>query len=105
MIGKLQELILMACVRAGPEALPSEIYERVSDGRPGAAFGAVYTTLGRMAGKAGLVEESVKVDEAGRERRAFTVTQRGRAELAAAVRATAVIGGYQIGGGFDVALT
>jgi hypothetical protein len=97
MIGKLEEIVLMACVRAGSDSIPSAIYERVLAGQKSAAFGAVYTTLGRMALK-GLVEEGSR-DHGGRLRRTFTITGKGRASLDEAIQATARIGGFSIGGG------
>lgn len=96
MIGKLEELTLMACVRAGDEAVPSAIYERVLQGQESAAFGAVYTTLTRLA-KKGMLAEGVRL-EAGRERRVFTITGAGRKALAEAVTAVAKVGGYAPGG-------
>jgi DNA-binding PadR family transcriptional regulator len=101
-IGKLEELTLMAALRAGSEALPSEIYQRVQGGQKSAAFGAVYTTLTRLTVK-GFLKETVRRDDAGRERRAFTISAGGRAALAEALQATAKIGGLSLGG-WDVAV-
>lgn len=96
MIGKLEEIVLMALVRTGSDAVPSAVYERVTQGQKSAAFGAVYTTLGRMAAK-GLVTEGVR-EVNGRERRTFTITGKGRAALDEALNATATIGGFKVGG-------
>lgn len=97
MIGKLEELTLLACLRAGREAVPSEIYARVIEGQKGAAFGAVYTTLSRLAAKRFLKETAIK-DEAGRARRAFTINAAGRQALQEALDATQVIGQFLPGG-------
>jgi hypothetical protein len=100
-IGKLEELTLLACLRAGAEALPSSIYERVLTGQKSAAFGAVYTTLTRLRDKK-FLEEGAKVDGAGRERRTFTITGSGRSALAEALNAAATVGGFPTLGGADV---
>jgi predicted transcriptional regulator len=101
-IGKLEEFILMASLRAGPEALPSQIYLRVCEGQPKAAFGAVYTTLTRLEKKK-LLAETSRVDDAGKKRRAFTITGTGRSALQEALQATASIGGYPVPGGVHAA--
>lgn len=101
MIGKLEELTLLACLRAGEDALPSAIYERVLSGQKTAAFGAVYTTLTRLRDKKFLAE-GAKVDSAGRDRRTFTITGTGRTALAEALNASAAVGGFPNLGGTDV---
>ena len=92
MVGKLEELVLAAAIRAGENALASEIFERLVIGKPDAAFGAVYTTLTRLTTK-GYVEERKKTDEAGRDRRTFSVTGIGRLALIESYNATASIAG------------
>jgi len=92
MIGKLEELTLLACIRAGDDALPSAIYRRLLAGQKNAAFGAIYTTLGRMADKK-LVAESTTIDDHGRERRTFTITGEGRTALQEALSASQKIAG------------
>jgi len=93
MIGKLEELTLLACLRAGREALASEIYVRVAEGQTKAAFGAVYTTLTRLKDKKFVSETSI-ADNAGRSRRAFSITGQGKSALAEALEASAKIGGW-----------
>jgi len=101
MIGKLEELTLLACIRAGENALPSAIYARVLAGQRSAAFGAIYTTLDRLAKKEFLSESTV-VDASGRERRAFTISGKGRLALSEALRASAAVGQFDPMGGLDV---
>jgi predicted transcriptional regulator len=100
-IGKLEELTLLACLRAGNDALASAIYERVLSGQQNAAFGAVYTTLTRLTKKK-LLDESAVKDGRGRERRGFTITGAGRRALAEALNASATVGGLSQAGGADV---
>ncbi|MEA3014199.1 MAG: Transcriptional regulator PadR-like family [Sphingomonadales bacterium] len=98
MIGKFEELVLLACIRAGDKALPSAIYQRLLAGQKTAAFGALYTTLGRMADKK-LVAEVAITDGKSRERRAFTITGEGQKALRDALEASRAIGGIaEIGG-------
>ncbi len=101
MLGKLEEEVLLAALQAGPDALPSEIYTRL-EGAAGqrkiASFGAVYTTLGRMAVKK-LLTESVKTDPAGRARRAFTVSALGRTALTDSMNRLRSLGGFALAGG------
>ncbi|WP_162248239.1 MULTISPECIES: PadR family transcriptional regulator [unclassified Sphingomonas] len=93
MIGKLEELTLLACIRAGEDAVPSAIYEvMMVVGQPIAGFGAVYTTLGRLA-KKGLLRERSVTDAQGRERRSFSITVSGRAALNESVGASTRIAG------------
>ncbi|CAD7336024.1 hypothetical protein FIM10_03970 [Sphingomonadales bacterium 56] len=100
MIGKFEESVLLAVMQAGEQALPSEIHARlegVSGGKP-PAFGAVYTTLGRMAAK-GLVEEATKLDEAQRKRRCFTISGAGRRALTESMQQIRALGGFALAGG------
>ena len=101
MIGKLEELTLLACLRAGNDALASAVYERVVGGQPNAAFGAVYTTLTRLTKKKLLEESSIK-DGRGRDRRGFSITGAGRRALAEALNASATVGGFSPAGAADV---
>jgi DNA-binding PadR family transcriptional regulator len=97
MLGKLEEEVLLAALQAGPKSLPSEVYARieaVADGRKSPAFGAVYTTLTRMVTK-GLLELSNKTDQAGRDRRAFTVTAAGKRAVQASMSRVAALGGLR----------
>ncbi|PZQ56252.1 MAG: hypothetical protein DI555_06460 [Novosphingobium pentaromativorans] len=94
MIGKLEELTLLALIRSGADALASDVFARVIQGQSSAAFGAVYTTLTRLVTK-GLVEETSVADDQGRKRRAFTISTGGRSALSEAISASAVVGGWE----------
>jgi DNA-binding PadR family transcriptional regulator len=98
MIGKLEELVLLGALRAGPSALASEVYERVLLGQPKASFGKVYTTLERLTVK-GLLDEVARSDGKARARRGFTISGSGRMALADALDASAAVGGYSSNGG------
>ena len=99
MIGKLEELVLLGCVRVGRDALPSAVYAVMSSGKKElASFASIYTTLGRLT-KRGLLDESEIVDRQGRPRRAFTITGVGQTALAEAVNATRDLGGLSLPGG------
>lgn len=99
MIGKLEELVLLGCMKVGKDALPSAVYAVMSSGKKElASFASIYTTLGRLS-KRGLLSENEITDGQGRQRRAFTVTGVGQAALAEAVNATHSLGGFGLPGG------
>ena len=102
MIGKFEEIVLLATLKAGANAVPSTIYEHIvattPDGQRAPAFGAVYTTLNRMAEKKMLILGAM-VDEKGRDRRTFTVSASGKSELRAGVQQTFSLGGLAWAGG------
>ncbi len=102
MIGKLEELVLLATLKTGSQALPSQVFEQVVagvvDGGREASFGAIYTTLTRMASK-GLITESKVTDSSGRQRRAFTVNAAGRNALSQSVSSIRNLGGFALAGG------
>lgn len=95
MIGKLEELTLLALARTRGDALANEVFSFVVQGQASAAFGAVYTTLTRLSRK-GLVEETIVADEQGRKRRGFKITGGGRAALLEAITASASVGGWEV---------
>lgn len=101
MIGKMEELVLLAAIRIGPEAVPSEIYQAIDQASgsdmKSPAFGAIYTTLTRMGAK-GLLAAGSKKDEMGRVRKTFTVTAEGRSALAEAVNVSHALGAPQFAG-------
>ncbi len=103
MLGKLEEMILMATMSTGPAALPSTIYERLADttpaGQKSPAFGAVYTTINRMTVKK-LLLEGKTIDERGRDRRTFTVSASGQSALFNAHQHVHALGGLRLAGGF-----
>lgn len=100
MIGKLEEIVLLACLRAGQDALPSVVFEIVHNAapKPLASFASVYTTMGRLA-KKGLLRESEISDAQGRSRRSFSVTGSGQQALRDALNATRDLGGFVWTGG------
>jgi DNA-binding PadR family transcriptional regulator len=101
MLGKLEEEVLLAALQAGDKALPSEIYARLeaaAGSRKPAAFGAVYTTLGRMAVKK-LLDETSRPDTANRTRRAFTVSALGQRALRESMNRLQSLGGFALAGG------
>lgn len=100
MLGKLEEEVLLASLQAGAAALPSEIYARMLDasgGKKAPQFGAVYTTLTRMAAKK-LLKESSKTDASGRTRRAFTVSAAGRLAVTNSMSRVRALGGFALAG-------
>ncbi|WP_294292062.1 helix-turn-helix transcriptional regulator [uncultured Sphingomonas sp.] len=101
MIGKMEEVVLLATIRAGAGSLPSAIYEQivatVPAGEKEPAFGAIYTTIMRMAAK-GMLSEGSKTDERGRPRKSFTVTADGTRALQAGLSQTAALGGFTLRG-------
>lgn len=102
MIGKLEELVLLATIKAGPGSMPSTIYEQIVATTPAGqripAFGAVYTTLNRMADKKMLVLGASR-DDRNRERRTFTVSATGMRALQAGVDHVVALGGFALAGG------
>lgn len=103
MLGKLEETIIMATLRSGGNAFPSAIYEKVVSATPSGskepAFGAVYTTLNRMAAKK-LLLCGAMVDEKGRDRKTFSVSATGQRALQESLHSINVLGGHQLAGGF-----
>ena len=97
MIGKFEELVLLACIRTGAEALPSGVFEVMTKGASGVSFASLYTTLGRLE-KKGFLRETTVVDAQGRNRRAFSVTGAGQSALSEALAATRELGGFSWGG-------
>jgi PadR family transcriptional regulator, regulatory protein PadR len=87
---KLEEMILLALVKEGPDATAGDVQARLSEaiGRE-QAFGAVFTTLDRMTDKKFVKWRKGEPDprRGGRAPRLYTVTGRGRATLAASLRA------------------
>lgn len=90
MIGKLEELVLLAVSVIGPKATPAAVHKRICMGHK-ATMGAVYTTMLRLAQKAYLDRKSVgkRADTGPYE---FSLCPRGHEELQLALRATEIIG-------------
>ncbi len=91
MIGKFEELALLALVRAGPDAYAAKVYKEIEKMPKPPHFAALYTTLDRMA-KKGLVKEAAKTDE--KSRRLFTISGAGREALNESLGATKALGGF-----------
>ncbi len=88
MIGKFEELTLLALMKAGPDAHAAKVYaamEEKLDKVPN--FAALYTALDRMAKKK-LVKERQSDAGEGRPKRLFTITGEGRRALDEAVNAS-----------------
>jgi DNA-binding PadR family transcriptional regulator len=102
MLGKLEEEVLLAALQGHQASLASEIYERMDaiarDKRKLPAFGAVYTTLGRLTAKGFLVEKA-KVDNHGRSRRVFLVSAQGQDVLNESMHRIRALGGFTLSGG------
>lgn len=101
MIGKFEELVLLALLKSGPKSHAAKIYEVLEAALPDTtAFAACYTALDRMT-KKGMISETKDEDDR-RSKRLFTITGEGRRALDEAVNATRAInsfGGKPIFGG------
>lgn len=91
MIGKFEELALLALVRAGPDAYAAQVFKEMKNLESEPRFSALYTTLDRMTKKK-LISESSKQDDSGR--RLFTITGAGRSALQESLNATKSLGGF-----------
>ena len=90
MLGKFEELILLALIRVGPDQPASAIFEVITDRlNQEKSFGAVYTTLDRMVDKKYIKVSSPKVSSGkGKKRRYFTISGEGRAALSQSMNMT-----------------
>lgn len=97
MIGKFEELTLLALIRSGPSANAASVYQVMEAGvqRP-PAFAALYTALDRLT-KKGLVSERKDPNDP-RGRRLFTITGAGRASLSESVNAARNLGSDEVFG-------
>jgi DNA-binding PadR family transcriptional regulator len=91
MIGKFEELTLLALMKAGPDAHAAKVYG-VMEERLGKIpnFAALYTALDRMTKKK-LIRERRSGAGDGKPKRLFTITAEGRRALDEAVNATRVL--------------
>lgn len=95
MIGKFEELTLLALVRAGPASHAAKVYNALEKGLSKTPqFAALYTALDRLA-KKGMVSETKDKDDP-RGKRLFTITGAGSLALSEAVRATSMLGGFDL---------
>lgn len=89
MIGKFEELCLLALVRAGPGSTPAHIYEVLCDqAEQEFKFGAVYTTLDRMEAKGWVKVENRTPIAGGKKRRHFTISGEGQDALNSSLQGT-----------------
>jgi PadR family transcriptional regulator, regulatory protein PadR len=88
---KLEEMILLAVLKLGPDATAGVVQAALSDatGRE-QAFGAVFTTLDRLTDKKFVHWKKGEPDgrRGGRAPRLYTITGSGRAALVSSLRAT-----------------
>ena len=91
MLGKTEELVLLATHKAGSKSTASEIYQTMEAtvGRV-AAFGAIFTTLERLKTKGFLTYErgGPRQDYGGRMPRLYTLTGDGVRVLSASMAMT-----------------
>ncbi|WP_083637359.1 PadR family transcriptional regulator [Pararhizobium arenae] len=104
MIGKFEELTLLALVKAGPDAHAAKVFEVLETSLEKAPqFAALYTAIDRMV-KKGMVSET-KDEKDKRGKRLFTITGAGRKALDEAYNATHAVNSYggklALGGSFN----
>lgn len=87
MIGKFEELTLLALMRAGPHSHAAKVFGVLESSleKP-VQFAALYTALDRMT-KKGMVSETKDADDK-RAKRLFTITGEGRRAVDESVNAT-----------------
>jgi DNA-binding PadR family transcriptional regulator len=90
-LGKTEELVLLATHKAGPKSTASEIYQTMEEaiGRV-AAFGAIFTTLDRLAKKGFLSAKrgEQREDYGGRAPRLYSITGEGVKALSLSIATT-----------------
>jgi PadR family transcriptional regulator, regulatory protein PadR len=91
MLGKTEELIMMAAHKAGPKSTASEIFQTLESvlGRT-SAFGAIFTTLDRLS-KKGFLEfqlGAVRKDYGNKAPREYTITGSGMMALLESIAVT-----------------
>ncbi len=91
MLGKTEELVMMAAHKAGPRSTASEIYQTLESviGKS-SAFGAIFTTLDRLSKKGFLKFElgAVRKDYGNKAPREFTITGEGISALRESIAVT-----------------
>jgi DNA-binding PadR family transcriptional regulator len=91
MIGKFEELTLLALMKAGPDSHAAKVYAAMEEKLSKVPnFAALYTALDRMAKKR-LVKERQSSGKEGRAKRLFTITGEGRLALDEAVNASRLL--------------
>lgn len=88
---KLEEMILLAVLKHGPDATAGDVQAALSEalGRE-QSFGSVFTTMDRLAAKKFVQWQKGKPDASrgGRAPRLYTITGAGQATLIESLRAT-----------------
>jgi DNA-binding PadR family transcriptional regulator len=88
MIGKFEELTLLALMKAGPDAHAAKVYAAMEEKlKVLPKFAALYITLDRMTKKK-LVKERQSSASEGRPKRLFTISGEGRRALDESVNAS-----------------
>lgn len=93
-MGEFEQLVLLAILRLGNEAYGMEIREEIDkQTRRDVSYGAVYTTLDRLAAKAYVSHElgEPTPERGGRARKYFRVEPAGREALRDTRRALTVM--------------
>jgi DNA-binding PadR family transcriptional regulator len=89
MIGKFEELVLLALIRTGPNSLASDVFEKLEEvANKEFKFGALYTTLDRMATKKWVSLKEQKPANGGKKRRYFSITAQGQRALSESLSTT-----------------
>jgi PadR family transcriptional regulator, regulatory protein PadR len=91
MLGKTEELIMMAAHKAGPKSTASEIFQTLENvvGKT-SAFGAIFTTLERLS-KKGFLEfqvGAVRKEYGNKAPREYSVTGEGMMALSESIAVT-----------------
>jgi PadR family transcriptional regulator, regulatory protein PadR len=91
MLGKSEELVLMAAHKSGPKSTASEIYATLENvlGKT-ATFGAIFTTLDRLS-KKGFLEYKLgdaRADYGNKAPREYTITADGVRTLTESIAVT-----------------
>jgi PadR family transcriptional regulator PadR len=99
---KLEELVLLAILKHGPEATAGDVQAALSEavGRE-QSFGSIFTTMDRLTAKKFVKWRKGVSDErrGGRAPRLYTITGTGQATLFASLRATqSLVDGRALGG-------
>jgi PadR family transcriptional regulator, regulatory protein PadR len=94
MLPKLEEMILLALLKQGPDTTTGEVQAMLSQatGRE-QAFGGIFTTLDRLTEKKFVKWKKGLPDQrrGGRAPRLYTITGTGRAALVSSLRATQIL--------------
>jgi hypothetical protein len=101
MIGKLEELVLLAVIKAGSQVVPSVAYEHflgAANNGKSASFGSFYTTLERLS-KKGLLKMEPISEEGGRSRKSYTISSSGRIAVSDSVGSSFRLGALALAGG------